>query len=97
MITRYSLSTFSDHGLRTIQALLNAIMRQVCDNAAMKRCPAQYQKKYMYGKGDYEKLRKMMSSPDWEEQLDGKTVETGMDNRQITDRCSSSQLHTKED
>ena len=31
--------------------------------------------KYMYGKGDYEKLRKMMSGTDWEEQLDGKTVE----------------------
>ena len=29
----------------------------------------------MYGKGDYEKLRKMMSGTDWEEQLDGKTVE----------------------
>ena len=31
--------------------------------------------KYMYRKGDYEKLRKMMSGTDWEEQLDGKTVE----------------------
>ena len=31
--------------------------------------------KYMYGKGDYEELRKMMSCTDWEEQLDGKTVE----------------------
>ena len=28
-----------------------------------------------YGKGDYEVLRKMMSGTDWEEQLDGKTVE----------------------
>ena len=31
--------------------------------------------KYMYGKGDYEKLRKMISGTDWEEQLDGKTVD----------------------
>ena len=31
--------------------------------------------KYMYGKGDYEELRKMMSGTDWEEQIDGKTVE----------------------
>ena len=31
--------------------------------------------KYMYGKGDYEKLRKIMPGTDWEEQLEGKTVE----------------------
>ena len=31
--------------------------------------------KYMYGRGDYEKLGKMMSGTDWEEQLDAKTVE----------------------
>ena len=34
-----------------------------------------YTLKYMYGKGDYDKLRNMMSGTDWEEQLDGKTVE----------------------
>ena len=32
----------------------------------------------MYGKGDYEKLRKMMSGTDWEEQLEGKTVEQAL-------------------
>ena len=31
--------------------------------------------KYMYGKGDYEELRKMMSGTDWEKQLEGKTIE----------------------
>ena len=31
--------------------------------------------KYMHGKGDYEKLRKIMSGTDWEEQHDGKTVD----------------------
>ena len=50
--------------------------------------------RYMYGKGEYDKLRKMVSGTDCEEQLDGKT---SMDNRQITARRSSSQLHTKED
>ena len=31
--------------------------------------------KYMYGKDDYEKLRKMLPGTEWEEQLDGKTVD----------------------
>ena len=50
-----------------------------------------------YGKGDYEKLRKMRSGTDWGEQLHRKNSLTSMGNRQITARSNSSQLHTKED
>ena len=52
----------------------------------------------MYGKGDYEKLRKMMSGTDWEEQLDGKTVEQAWTTvRSHIDAAVAMQLHTKED